>query len=325
MPNFPTLPRREHLIAALVVAEIIVLTVFVFLAAQWVGKLECPPEQCKPDQTAKAISDARTALLQIIVGVAGAAALYFTWQTYVLSREGRTSDNFIKAVDQLGNDKAVHTRVGGVVGLGRLLRTATVEGDYWPLMDILTAFVRQSARIGETTPRTSKPEEDIQAAIDVIARREHKYIPERKDTLNFPSLNSPVDLSQSDLSLLWMAEGHCERGYFVESVLVRTDLTKAKLERANFDGADLSEAIFRDAEMQFSQLRGVKNAVNATFEGADLSYASFFESNLTGVSFKDAKIYNADFRRTTGFEIASAHSNSGTRLPDGVPMPDNSA
>jgi hypothetical protein len=193
MPNYPTFGRREYLTAAVGVAGLIVLTVLVFVLAEWVGRLDCPG--CGRNDIAKAISDARTALLQIIVGVAGATALYFTWQNYVLSREDRTSDNFIKAVDQLGN-LAVHARVGGAVGLGRLLRTATVEGDYWPLMDILT----------------SKAGEDIQAAIDVIARRNHTYIPERTG-------NSPVDLSQSDLSRLWMAGGHYEHGYFLESVL----------------------------------------------------------------------------------------------------------
>jgi hypothetical protein len=281
-----------------------------------VGRLECPSPNCEAKEIAKAISDARTALLQIIIGVAGAAALYFTWQNYVLSREGRASDNFIKAVDQLGN-KAVHARVGGVVGLGRLLRTATVEGDYWPLMDILTAFVRQSAPIRQT-PRKSKAGEDIQAAIDVIARRDHTKIPEPR------TVNSPVDLSQSDLSRLWMAGGHYEGGYFAESLLVRTDLNGAKLKYTN-DGADLSEAIFRDAQMQFSSVSGVKKAEKATFENADLSNAQFSGSNLTRVSLKNAIVNDADFSNAIVdvSEIASAHGNSGTKLPHGVERPKN--
>ncbi|WP_291703588.1 hypothetical protein, partial [Bradyrhizobium sp.] len=161
MPNFPSLGRREYLIAAVGGAGLVVFAFLVFVLAEWVGEWvgwrDCPG--CKPDEIAKAISDARTALLQIIVGVAGAAALYFTWQNYVLSREGRTSDNFIKAVDQLGN-KAVHARTGGAVGVGRLLRTAKAEGDYWPLMDVLTAFVRQSAPVGQT-PRAKKAPEEL--------------------------------------------------------------------------------------------------------------------------------------------------------------------
>jgi hypothetical protein len=288
MPNFPSLGRREYLIAAVGGAGLVVFAFLVFVLAEWVGewvgRRDCPG--CKPDEIAKAISDARTALLQIIVGVAGAAALYFTWQNYVLSREGRTSDNFIKAVDQLGN-KAVHARTGGVVGVGRLLRTAKAEGDYWPLMDVLTAFVRQSAPVGQT-PRAKKAPEDVQAAIDVIARRELTYLPPRTG-------NSPVDLHQSDLSELWMAGGHYEGGHFVDSVLVRTDLTDAKLEGANFERANLSKAIFKKAD-------------------------------LKGVSFEDATIYDADFTGATVDEntkLASARGNSGTKLPNGVQRPGN--
>jgi len=118
----------------------LVLVIAAFLLAGLIGRLDC--WLCKtPEAIAKAISDARVSLLQAAAGIAGAAAVYFTWQTYLLGREGRVSDNFIKAIDQLGSDKA-HVQVGGIVGLGRLLRTASVEGDYWPLMDVLTAFVR---------------------------------------------------------------------------------------------------------------------------------------------------------------------------------------
>lgn len=169
MPDYPTLGRREYLTAAVGVAGLIVLTFLVFVLAEWVGRHECPSPGCGPNEIAKAISDARTALLQIIVGMAGAAALYFTWQTYLLGREGRASDNFIKAIDQLGN-QTVPARVGAIVGLGRLLRTATPDGDYWPLMDVLTAFLRQSVPVTDTA-RGTKPSEDIQAAITILARR----------------------------------------------------------------------------------------------------------------------------------------------------------
>src|SRR3954447_24461518 len=97
---------------------------------------------CTATERAKAAADSRAALIQLLVAFAGAGTIYFTWRNYVrssreaeanlaLAREGRTSDNFIKAVEQLGNSSPA-VRVGGVFGLGRLLRTATPEGDYWP-------------------------------------------------------------------------------------------------------------------------------------------------------------------------------------------------
>jgi hypothetical protein len=308
----PTAGSRQYVSIVLAGVSIILLGCFVFFLAQQIGRLDC--KDCKPNEVAKAISDARTALLQLIVGIAGAGALYFTWQTYLLGREGRTSDNFIKAVDQLGNS-AVHARVGGVVGLGRLLRTATEEGDYWPLMDILTAFVRESAPSGQI-PRTAKPSEDIQSAINVLARRSHPHIPER-------TVDSPVDLSQSDLSRLWMAGGHYEHGYFSGSVFVGTELDDARLDFANFDRADLTRSVFRNAKMRHSSVRWVQNADGANFDGADLTAAQFSGSNLTGASFKGADIRDADFREAlVNIEaLAEASGNSFTKLPPGVPRP----
>jgi hypothetical protein len=131
-------------------------------------------------------------------------------QQHQIGREARASDDFIKIVDQLGN-QSVNTRIGGIIGLGRLLRTAAIDGDYWSLMDFLRAFVRQSVPVTDA-PRRTKPSEDIQAAINVLARRSSSEVPMR-------IYDSPVDLSQCDLSYLWMAGGHYEGGYFVTACL----------------------------------------------------------------------------------------------------------
>jgi hypothetical protein len=211
----------------------ILLVTAVFVLAELIGRfVDC--WGCEPHDTAKAISDARATLLQVAVGIAGAAALYFTWQTYLLGREGRASDNFIKAVDQLGNEQ-VHVKVGGIVGLGRLLRTATVDGDYWFLMDVLTAFARHSVPKA-ATPRGTKPSEDIIAAINVLARRSQSRVPDREE-------DSPVDLTRCDLGYLWMAEGHYEAGQFGDSVLTNVEGQDAFFNYANFDRADLTGAI----------------------------------------------------------------------------------
>ncbi|WP_164936142.1 pentapeptide repeat-containing protein [Bradyrhizobium nanningense] len=311
MPNYPTLGRREYLIAAFG-AGLIVLTFLVFVLAEWVGRHECPG--CEPNETAKAISDARTALLQIIVGVAGVAALYFTWQTYLLGREGRASDNFIKAIDQLGN-QAVHARVGGIVGLGRLLRTASAEGDYWPLMDVLTALVRQSVPVTDT-PRGTKPSEDIQAAITVLARRSYSEIPGRTH-------DSPVDLSQCDLSYLWMAGGHYEWGYFGDSVLRNADFRKAFLKQTNLDRTDISDAQFDQATMPDALLRWIKKAQAASFKDADLTGADFEGSDLKGSSFQRAIVCGANFSKALlePGQLDEARGDPTTKLPPGFPYP----
>jgi hypothetical protein len=308
-------PRRTILkYSALLGLLTLLLGGAVFMSSHYLGIWDCPG--CTSPELAKAISDARTALLQSIVGIAGAGALYFTWQNYRLGLEGRKSDNFIKAVDQLGHS-TVSTRVGGIYGLGRLLRTADVEGDYWPLMDVLTAFLREAMPIKDS-PRSGKPTEDLQAAINVLARRSHLSWPERDG-------DSPVDISQSDLSGLWMAGGHYENGYFGDSFFVKTDCNKAHFQNSILDGADFTEANFERAELRRSVVRSVKGASRANFRFADLRYVDFRESDLRGADLSKARVEGADFSTSQLDEgaLESAFGNLDTKLPSNMQSPDH--
>jgi hypothetical protein len=313
MSRFRTALRQYGKFAILVLVSL-AATAALFWSAELIGQYEC--RRCDhPNDIAIAISNARASLLQVVVGLAGAAALYFTWQTYLLGREGRTSDNFIKAVDQLGNEKVVHARVGGVTGLGRLLRTATVEGDYWPLMDVLTAFVRQSVPLANKGNLT-KPSEDVQAAMNVIARRSHTAFPTRFH-------DSPVDLSQCDLSDLWMAGGHFEQGYFGDSVLRKTDLRNSFLTGANFDRTDISGAQFENAKMENARVRWIKSAKATSFRNADLTQTDFEGCNLTESSFEGANVCGADFSKALVKPqfLAEALGDEKTLLPHGFSRP----
>ena len=57
-------------------------------------------------------------------------------------RERRITESFAKAVEQLGSDK-LETRLGGIYTLERIARES--EREYWPIMETLTAFVREHA------------------------------------------------------------------------------------------------------------------------------------------------------------------------------------
>lgn len=206
----------------------ILFALFIFLP--WIGRNDCI--NCSPSETAKAISAVRTIVLQFLIAVGGATTIYFTWKNYLLSdrvsinnidfaQQNRASENFIKAVEQLGSPYLV-TRIGGIYGLGRILRTASPKNietklvpldDYWHIMDILSAFIRQSLPTTRS-PRATEPPEDVKAALDVLARHGAKTIPSRDHV-------SPVALNSTDLSYAWMAsKGHFEWGYFIHSYLV---------------------------------------------------------------------------------------------------------
>ena len=57
-------------------------------------------------------------------------------------RERRITESFAKAVEQLGDDK-LEVRLGGIYTLERIARES--ERDYWPIMETLTAYVRERA------------------------------------------------------------------------------------------------------------------------------------------------------------------------------------
>jgi uncharacterized protein YjbI with pentapeptide repeats len=137
-------------------------------------------------------------------------------------------------------------------------------------------------------PRDTKCSEDLQAAIDVLARRTETYIPLRW-------LNSPVDLSHSDLSRLWMAGGHYEGGYFPDCNFVQTELANAHLYKANFDRSNLTGTNLSGADMRSASLRDIATAVDANFSNTDLREADFSGSNLKGANFTGANISKTNF------------------------------
>jgi hypothetical protein len=129
------------------------------------------------------------ALAQILGGTALLSGLYFTWRSLQVNREGQITERFTRAIDQLGatdneGDKLFEIRIGGIYALERISRES--EEDYWPIMEILTAYVRQHAhwtkyeaeknaeeasRAGFQITEEPAPTSDIQAIVTVLWRR----------------------------------------------------------------------------------------------------------------------------------------------------------
>lgn len=57
-------------------------------------------------------------------------------------RQRRITESFSKAVEHLGSDK-IEMRLGGIYTLERIARESLIE--HWPVMETLTAFVRERA------------------------------------------------------------------------------------------------------------------------------------------------------------------------------------
>lgn len=118
---------------------------------------------------------------------AGLAATIGLWLAYVRTRaadqqarvaqEAHFTDLFTKAIEQLGNDKSLAVRLGGIRALERI--AADSPKDRWPIVKFCAAYVRENAKWPqdenwEPVPSHCNPRDtlevpqDIQAAIDVI-------------------------------------------------------------------------------------------------------------------------------------------------------------
>jgi hypothetical protein len=225
--------RTVRVLAAVVLFAVVVALLVVFL--NWYVAPTKP----------SAKKDLVLAVAQILAGTALLSGLYFTWRTLQVNREGQITDRFTRAIDQLGKvedgQKLFEIRVGGIYALERIARES-VE-DYGPIMEILTAYVRQNAPLppeagqertqdatdeqramegprgkSETT-EPSAPDPDIQAIMTIFRRRKRYYMHEEPE---------PLDLSQTNLSGANLSEANLTGAGLSGANLIQEQLDQAE-------------------------------------------------------------------------------------------------
>jgi ABC-type nickel/cobalt efflux system permease component RcnA len=94
--------------------------------------------------------DTLTLLAQIVAGLVLLLGVYLTYRRVTsaenaveVAQEGQITERFTRAIEQLGDEKLA-VRLGGIYALERIARDS--ERDHWPIMEVLTAFVRENAR-----------------------------------------------------------------------------------------------------------------------------------------------------------------------------------
>jgi hypothetical protein len=213
----------------------------------------------------------------------------------------RITESFIKAVEQLGSEKQ-QVRVGGIYTMEHISRESEV--DYWPVMETLTAFVRESAcwngnREASSTPpdtaseavaRKPKPAADIAAVLDVLYRRRRMKLEREKGLW--------LDLSSADLRGANIRDTH----------LKGADLRDAHLERASLMNAHLEDANIRGAHLEGADLRG------AHLEGANIRDAHLEGADLRGAHLEGAKGLKQA-------QLDAAFGNEWTTVPNGMTRP----
>jgi uncharacterized protein YjbI with pentapeptide repeats len=297
---------RHHwkllLVIGVVVAVGIIWKVPQWQAAGWQGQME-------PKDLAKLQNDARATLVQALGGAVLLIGLYFTLRNLQLTQDRQITEHYTRAVEQLGSDK-LEVRLGAIYALERIARDS--ERDHWPIMEILTAYVREHAPWKETeqgskkgpspeTPPTQnheplpKPTTDVQAILTVIGRRTRTHGRGEDQHLNL----AKTDLRGADL---W--EAHLEEAFLMEAHLEGAQLSSAHLEWALF-----LEAHLEGAELSFAHLDGAQLA-DAHLEGASLSLA-----------FLGADFCAADLRGVRGLtvrQLATVHTLYEARLDPSI-------
>jgi uncharacterized protein YjbI with pentapeptide repeats len=283
------------------------------------------------------VNEYRRTWAQILGGAALLSGIYFTWRTLQVNREGQITDRFTRAIDQLGKvedgQKLFEIRVGGIYALERIARES--EEDYWPIMQILIAYVRQNAprtppRLAEAAQQRTEdatheqhaeegsrgksettelspdpsPDPDIEAIMTVLRRRKRYYAhgePDRLDlsaTILSGALLGEVNLSGADL-----------RG---------ADLSAAQLNGADFSGAYIWWALLVEASLIGAILNG------ADLNEADLSGAILNGADLSGANLSGVNLYGADLsgvQYLTQEQLEQAKGGENTQLPADLKRP----
>ena len=236
----------------------------------------------------KAENDIRTTLLHGAVGLVLLAGALVIWRQSQLSRQGQITERFTRAIDQLDYTKAVEVRLGGIYALERIARDSP-QTDHWPIMEVLTAYVREhaqwsEAKLGpEESPDEAKPAVDIQAVLTVLSRRSQWYQNGELQCL---------DLRQTDLRRANLPSAHLEGASFGGAHLERANLGEAHLEAAALGGAHLERAYLFAAHLEGANLGGA-HLERAYLGGAHLEGANLFAAHLEGAYLPSAHLERA--------------------------------
>jgi uncharacterized protein YjbI with pentapeptide repeats len=271
-----------------------------------------------------------------------------------LNRRGQITDRFTRAIDQLGKvddkgSKLFEVRVGGIYALEQIARDS--EQEYGPVMEILTAYVRQHApwprqraqegtedeaaesrseelSRGEPTLEESiAPDPDIQAIVTVLGRRTHDFLHGEPERIDLHNTNlSGVDLFGASLrsANLWgtnLSGTNLISAELAWAHLQGTNLSGADLSWANLSGADLSGANLEGANLEEANLSSKDPVTERLYgedfsdvrEGANLSGANLAQANLSGADLTGAILTQA--------QVVEASGDEHTQLPPSLMRP----
>lgn len=286
-------------------------------------------KEIPPAQLAALENEYRRTLAQVVAGLALFATLYFTWRrvtaterTVEISQESHITERFTQAIGQLGDDK-LEVRLGAIYALERIAKDS--EKDYWPIMEVLTAYLRNNAPWPPVVGMNRDPRDvpsDTQAVMAVLSRRDQHYKNGERYRL---------DLRKTDLRGIDFRGIHLEGALLDDSSLRYALLHDARLDGATLVGTDfkyasLTNASFYEAVLEKTDLQWAALS-RASFEGEvriedgeEVSYAAtIFSANFEKASLYGTKLKGVDLsdaENLTWEQVHKADTDEHTKLPD---------
>jgi uncharacterized protein YjbI with pentapeptide repeats len=282
----------------------------------WSILQQTPTDVTNSTDVTKKKFDASLEIVKAIVGgvgtfatISGGIVLYLNFrvanknvllasQNLVLTESRLITDRFSKAIEQLGHQD-VHVRLGAIYSLERIANDS--NQDYWPVMEILTSYVRgksswtqekatawKEVNQGQDKPEIPPLEIDIQAVLTVLNRRKHS-LGDREEA-------HPLDLRSTDLRRADLRGAKKMQGV----LLIEAHLEGANLSEAHLEGANLNYAYLEKARLDYAHLE------EASLKAANLEEASLYEAHLDKAHIEQANLNSANL---SCIHLEKAHLN----------------
>ena len=208
-------------------------------------------------------------------------------------RQRHITESFAKAVELLGSNK-LEVRLGGIYSLERISKES--PDDYWPVMETLTAFVREHSTRNEPDRKAQDVGQRVsqrayflwlEAGCPDGGAEEHWAEAVKQDELGKPPT--------ADIAA-------------VLTVIKRRTEQSQERERANAWRLDLAGAILKQANLVKMRLEGA-DLTDARLQGANLMGAHLDGAFLEDARFDGAILIDTHFKGAT---LVSAHLGGGT-------------
>ena len=219
------------------------------------------------------------------------------------NQEKLTTELFIKAIEQLGNND-ITVRIGGMYGLGQIAKDFSKR--HWQIMHILTSYIREKSALANNKEDTSCITIDIQTAIETIVKRKVEQDP-KNENLNLSNCNlnhaniSAAELTGTNFAGTSLIQTNLSRANLSGVNFYKANLKEAKLNGVKLNLANLYQANLKEAKLNGAKLNGA-NLANTKLDRAKLNGADLSGARLNGADFSGADLFNAKFNGTDLFD-----------------------